>query len=89
MYINDVPWLEDHKLDQTIVFPATAYIAMATEAPSQMTGRSLAEEESVELRHVNILSALALTARVVNAGVELFTSLQRQRLSSTTESKVW
>ena len=62
---------------------------MATEALSRMMGSSLAEEEFVELRHVNTLSTLTLTTQVVTAGVEPLTSLQRQRLSATTKSKVW
>ena len=89
LQVKDVPWLEDHKLGENIVFPATAYAAMAIEALFQSIGRSFTEVDSVELRHFHILTALTLSTQNPGISVELFTSLQRQRLSATTKSKTW
>ncbi|ESZ92331.1 polyketide synthase [Sclerotinia borealis F-4128] len=38
--VKDVPWLEDHKFGQTIVFPAAAFVGMAIEAKSQVHGKT-------------------------------------------------
>ncbi|RYC54291.1 hypothetical protein CHU98_g11917 [Xylaria longipes] len=35
--IQDVPWLKDHRLGDTIVFPAAGYLAMAIEASFQVS----------------------------------------------------
>lgn len=35
--VKDLPWLADHKVGESIVFPAAGYIAMAAEAVTQVT----------------------------------------------------
>jgi acyl transferase domain-containing protein len=89
LHVKDVPWLEDHKLDQQIVFPAAAFIGMAIEAVSQIHGKNLKLHESIELRHVNILAALTLSPNPTAPGVELYTTLRPQALSHTSKSKNW
>lgn len=34
--VEDVPWLKDHRIGETIVFPAAGYLSMAIEAAFQM-----------------------------------------------------
>ena len=70
--VKDVPWLEDHKLNQTIVFPGAGYVAMAIEALCQGTNMTAAGLPSFSLRNVNILKALVLSQDV---GIELFTTI--------------
>ncbi|PQE17058.1 polyketide synthase protein [Rutstroemia sp. NJR-2017a BBW] len=89
LHVKDVPWLEDHKLDQQIVFPAAAFIGMAIEAVSQIHGKHLKLHESIELRNVNILAALTLSPNLTSPGIELFTTLRPQALSQTSKSKNW
>lgn len=87
--VTDVPWLADHKLEETIVFPGAGYIAMAIEAACQVSGKSAADEPSFNLRHIQILKALVLSADKNDAGIELFTSLSPMAISGTTKSKSW
>lgn len=42
--LSDLPWLRDHKIGSDIVFPASAYIAMAIEAVYQSTLVSITKD---------------------------------------------
>jgi acyl transferase domain-containing protein len=87
--VADVPWLGDHKLEETVVFPRAGYIAMAIEAVSQVSGKSAADAPSFSLRHIQILKALVLSADKNDAGTEIFTSVSPMAISGTTKSKTW
>lgn len=51
--LEDVPWLEDHKMGPDIVFPGAAYIAMAVEAAHQRRLVLATEEETGHLASGN------------------------------------
>lgn len=78
--LEDVPWVEDHKVIDNIVLPAAGYITMAGEAIRQITGT-----EDFTLRHVEIKSALMLQDP---KGLEVMTSLHPVRLTTTLDS-IW
>ncbi|THC98862.1 hypothetical protein EYZ11_001640 [Aspergillus tanneri] len=86
---NDVRWIQDHKLDRTVVFPAAGYIAMAIEALTQALGRKQTDGLSYELRNVNIMAALTLSNQDNMVPVELFTTLRKRNISPTVKSKKW
>ena len=85
--IDNVPWLRDHKLGDTTVFPAAGYMAMAVEALVQTmpAGTPLADK-SVVLRHVDFLNALPLNEE---ESIELYTELRPVPLSNITTSSNW
>ncbi|KAL5382066.1 hypothetical protein DPSP01_006743 [Paraphaeosphaeria sporulosa] len=61
-----LPWLRDHRLGTDVVFPATAYIAMAVEAMYQTAmvtkwNQKEPERYRFKLRDVKLLRALVLT----------------------------
>ena len=82
--VKDAPWLKDHKLGDTIVFPAAGYIAVAVEALKQLE-RSGQGRSGFLLQSVNILAALPLSDD--NVGVELFTEMAQAELTQATSSK--
>ena len=86
---RDVPWLEGHKLDQSIVFPCTGYITMALEAICQATHTTKEELPSFELANIKILKALVLQDPNAHMGIEIFTTLQPQQISSIRRSNRW
>ncbi|KAK4992377.1 Type I Iterative PKS [Elasticomyces elasticus] len=86
---DNVPWLKDHKLEDTTVFPGAGYIAMALEAVCQVSGVSTTDAPSFSLRHIQILKALVIPEDQNNGAVELFTMLSPMALSGTTKSKTW
>ncbi|KAJ4287138.1 hypothetical protein N0V90_012536 [Kalmusia sp. IMI 367209] len=65
--LKELPWLRDHRISSTVVFPAAGYIAMAVEAIFQ-TGLSIGllkdindvSDATYDLRNVRLLRALLL-----------------------------
>ncbi|KAI3322742.1 reducing type I polyketide synthase 10 [Xylariaceae sp. AK1471] len=87
--IKDVPWLEDHKLGETIVFPGAGYLAMSMEAITQVVGlKGEATKPSFHFSNVNIINALVLSTEP-SVKVEVFTTLRRSVLTNTTDSGRW
>ena len=85
--INDVTWLTDHKLNQTIVFPAASFLAMAIEGLCQTTAYSNKTKRAITFRSVKLLKALVFTDE--NHEIEIFTELRPKQLSTATRSKHW
>jgi acyl transferase domain-containing protein len=60
---KDLPWLNDHKVGADIVFPTTAYLAMAVEAAMQIAelrGLEASQITAFELANVRIDNALII-----------------------------
>ena len=85
--VKDVPWLGDHKLGQTVVFPAAGYLAIAVEAFRQVVGPDRCSDRILAFRQVNFLNALALLDEI--NGVEVLTELRPHQISGTTASGGW
>ncbi|KAF2109985.1 polyketide synthase [Lophiotrema nucula] len=69
--VKDLPWLEEHKAQDNVVFPATGYISMAVEALFQLakaTGRIPAEksvrEVAYRLRNIKFFKAMVMAEGV-------------------------
>ncbi|KAI0199298.1 reducing type I polyketide synthase 10 [Astrocystis sublimbata] len=87
--LDDVPWLKDHKLVETVVFPGSGYLSMAMEAALQVMDPAREEERTekiFQITNVNIINALPLTT---DDPVEIFTSLQKSPLSKAVASNIW
>lgn len=81
LHLENVSWLNGHKIKTDIVFPAAGYISMAGEAVRQLTGIS-----SYCLKDVTISAALVIDE--VHT-VELMTSLRREKLNDSLESEYY
>lgn len=89
LHVQDVAWLQDHRLDQTVVFPGAGYMAMVIEAVQQASDHYLdSDKERIHIRGMNILEALVLGESPTD-DVEIFTTLQPLKISATTSSKSW
>ncbi|RFU76193.1 polyketide synthase [Trichoderma arundinaceum] len=80
--LDDVPWARDHKIQDDIVFPAAAFIAMVIEAVRQLGDGG---ETDASLRQVEIHSALVLKEQQAH---EIVTHLRPVRLTSKLNS-IW
>ncbi|PYH81014.1 ketoacyl-synt-domain-containing protein [Aspergillus uvarum CBS 121591] len=56
---RDLPWLEGHKVEGQVIFPAAAYLVMAMEAAHQLVGEG-PPVQLLELRDVEIANAIPL-----------------------------
>lgn len=86
--VGDIKWLIDHKLQETVVFPGAAYIAMAIEGLSQLCDYSVTGSTTMRLQNVNILTALALSTEPTTQ-VELFTTLRPTPITVVSNSRDW
>ncbi|KAK2861322.1 Type I Iterative PKS [Arthroderma sp. PD_2] len=60
---DEVPWLNDHKMQSLVTFPCAGYLTMATEAASQtarMRGVPLDEIASYRMRNIQVSKAFIL-----------------------------
>ena len=76
LWLDNVPWARDHKIQEDIVLPAAAYIAMAVEAVRQLQGGG---ETDASLRQIDITNALVLRESQAH---ETVTHLRPVRLTS-------
>lgn len=83
--LQEVPWLQDHKLGQSIVFPAAAYLGMAIEGLNQT--HEYAMKGKLTLKQVHLLNLLVLEAG--GDGIEISMRLEPATISQTTSSRIW
>lgn len=90
MRLSEMPWMEDHKLEAQIVFPAAAYLALAIEAISQVTGvkDKPLERVAFDFRNVNISAAFVIPEKN-NDDLELHTTMSPRKLSTANNSVDW
>ncbi|KAJ5021191.1 hypothetical protein J3E71DRAFT_186571 [Bipolaris maydis] len=84
---SEIPWLLQHKIQSSVVFPAAGFIAMAIEAAAQRSKERFAKKISgYQLREVNIGTALLLPEQ---ESVETILTLKPIRDSSKRHSDTW
>ncbi|KAI0189868.1 reducing type I polyketide synthase 10 [Astrocystis sublimbata] len=86
--IDDIPWVKDHQLGDTIVFPGAGYLAMAMEATMQVQNVNRDMWPSFAFSNVNITNALALPTEQLSQ-IEIFFSLHKLNLTNTETSSIW
>ncbi|KAJ2996419.1 hypothetical protein NUW58_g976 [Xylaria curta] len=86
--VHDIPWIQDHKLGETVVFPGSGYLAMAMEAIMQVTSINRTIRHSFFFTNVNITNALALSTDHQSQR-ELFLSIHKTNLTKAATSSKW
>ncbi|KAL9081847.1 MAG: hypothetical protein Q9159_006968 [Coniocarpon cinnabarinum] len=82
---SDIPWMVDHRLGDSIIFPSAGYIAMAIEALCQVVDRKGVSR--VLMKDVKFPKFLNVSDLAGQA--ELFLTLRRLGLSATAASTSW
>ncbi|XWW95273.1 hypothetical protein V2A60_003228 [Cordyceps javanica] len=82
---RDVPWLLDHSLGGSAIFPAAGYLAMAIEAARQVYETEISSSklplQQVTLRDISIKTALTIPDKE-NGGVETLLTLSSKETSA-------
>jgi acyl transferase domain-containing protein/2-polyprenyl-3-methyl-5-hydroxy-6-metoxy-1,4-benzoquinol methylase len=82
LQLDDVSWIRDHKVQEDVVFPFAAYIAMSGEAARQITGI----DDAFSVRHVLVNTAMVLAEARPS---EILTTLRRHHLTDSQDSQWW
>lgn len=89
---SEIPWIRDHKVDGSIIYPAAGFLAMAIEAAKSKTESTQrgALIKSYELRQVVIGAALVITeTNDTLDGAEVFFSLRPYNENCRRSSDIW
>ena len=86
--VGDIPWVKDHKLGETVVFPGAGYLAMAMEAIMQVNSIDRSIRHSFFFSNVNITNALALPTEN-QSQTEIFLSIHKSNLTNAATSATW
>lgn len=81
--LRNVPWLKDHKLGNTVVFPAAGYIAMAYEGLIQLHAGS-ETPSAVLFQNLNFLRVFEISNE--DDELELFTEMKRREITDHSTS---
>ncbi|KAJ3577851.1 hypothetical protein NPX13_g2715 [Xylaria arbuscula] len=94
--LSEMPWLADHKLDQQVVLPGSAYMAMAIEALTQvldLKDKLVAGGEAMtfEGRSINISAPFSVRDEndALSEHTELHTTMCRRKISTANSSTDW
>ncbi|KAK7959092.1 Reducing polyketide synthase PKS1 [Apiospora aurea] len=84
--LDDLPWLEHHKIQSLTIFPMSGYIAMAVEAVKQLALEAGEHFDHYQLENVVVSAPLVIS----DEDVELTTTLRpHQERTSIVASETW
>ncbi|GAW26376.1 putative polyketide synthase [Rosellinia necatrix] len=94
--LSEMPWLKDHKLDQQVVLPGSAYIAIAIEALTQVLDLkdkliTAGDAMAFESRSVNISAPFIVRDDndAESEHTELHTTMCQRKISTANSSTDW
>ncbi|TGJ81126.1 hypothetical protein E0Z10_g7639 [Xylaria hypoxylon] len=83
--LDDLPWLQHHKIQSMTVFPMAGYVAMAVEAAAQRAIQANIPFDKFELRDILVTAPLIISEE----DVEMTTSLRPHQESALVSSEIW
>ncbi|KAJ3578103.1 hypothetical protein NPX13_g2461 [Xylaria arbuscula] len=83
--LDDLPWLQHHKIQSMVVFPMAGYVAMAVEAANQRAREASITFDKFELRDVSVTAPLIISEE----DVEMTTSLRPHQDNVHISSEIW
>lgn len=84
--LADTPWVEDHKIQGTALYPAAGFIAMAVEAALALHTDPTQKVKMFRLREINLIAALVVPP---DSGVEYTVLLKPSRSALREASGAW
>jgi acyl transferase domain-containing protein/NADPH:quinone reductase-like Zn-dependent oxidoreductase/2-polyprenyl-3-methyl-5-hydroxy-6-metoxy-1,4-benzoquinol methylase len=84
--VSESPWLEDHKVQKTILLPAAGMLVMAIQAVWEISD-SQDQADGFELRDVRITRGLVIPGDEI--GIETLVQLKPRRIGTSSDTSVW
>ena len=85
---SEIPWVNDHRVQSNVVYPAAGYIAMAVEAAFQRaTERAVTNITGYRLREISVGSALIIPEQ--SGEVEVLATFKPYSESVRSPSDIW
>ena len=85
--LTEVPWVQDHRIQNNVVYPAGGFVAMAIEAAHQRASRAGLTIDGFQLREVTIPQALIIPRE--SGQIETAVALRPYREGTQWTSDVW
>lgn len=83
--LDDLPWLQHHRIQSLTIFPMSGFVSMAVEAAFQRATSANVNFDKFELRDVSVLSPLVIP----DEDVEMTTTLRPHQEGTLVSSEVW
>ncbi|KAK1754268.1 polyketide synthase [Echria macrotheca] len=83
--LDDLPWLQHHKIQSLTVFPMSGFLAMALEAASQKASSAGAHFDKFELKEVSVLKPFVIPDK----DTEMTITLRPHQEGTLAASEVW
>ncbi|OIW24709.1 putative polyketide synthase [Coniochaeta ligniaria NRRL 30616] len=83
--LDDLPWLQHHKIQSLIVFPMSGFVAMALEAASQREASKDVHFDAFDLKNVSIIKPLVISDK----DIEMTITLRPHQESTLVSSDFW
>lgn len=93
--VDDLPWLQHHKIQSLTVFPMSGFIVMALEAAAQRAAKKVLAVDSFEITDLVVVKPLVITDEDVELTTQLRSSHQASeacdefRICSWSSAKGW
>ncbi|KAI0835035.1 hypothetical protein F5Y06DRAFT_142856 [Hypoxylon sp. FL0890] len=81
-HLENAPWVRDHRVDEEIVFPFAAYVAIAGEAVRQVSR----EEQGFRIRNLLVRTSMIISEE---HPIEIVTSLRHHLVTKSSDSQWW
>ncbi|ENH98624.1 hypothetical protein COCC4DRAFT_45906 [Bipolaris maydis ATCC 48331] len=87
--LSELPWLQDHKIQSSILYPVAGYIAMAIEAATQRNQMREMGNDILGYQFRDVAISSALTIPDMPGQVEVFITLRSFSESVRSPSNLW
>lgn len=87
--LSEIPWLADHKVQSSTIFPFTGYLTMAIEAAFQyaeIQGKPVLPSTTYKLREIQVNRPMIISD---NSPIEVSLVLRPREEGSRVNSKIW
>ncbi|KAI1825627.1 ketoacyl-synt-domain-containing protein [Xylaria intraflava] len=83
--LDDLPWLQHHKIQSVTIFPMAGYVSMAVEAAAQRAKEANTSFDKFELRHISVTAPLIIS----DEDIEMTISLRPHQEGTLISSEIW